>query len=379
MKARVLLIIFAISLVNAILLLKYCFSTATDFSTFALGTETATYWATDSNRNIIHVSTIDSAGNQTLINSWRKAGKKNVLLVLGNSQSHSINQKKEGEVTYIELLHKNVKNYSVFANTFPNASMQDFLISYTYWKSILPIKAVVVPVFLDDMREINGIGYNFYPELGAQNFRFQENGSPLLRKLNRSFLSLRENELFEDSTGNHQHLSTQDKTEKLLNTMLENTWEVWNNRKNAQGLLFGRLYILRNTIFNIKATTVRRMMPDRYADNMAALDLIVSDARKNGIKVLVYVPPIRDDVDKPYDPKEYNTLKVQLQNISNRYLDVVHFKDYDNIVPGKYFGYKATTSLSNEKEELDFMHFQYTGHRILFDSLSAHLLNNGIR
>ena len=160
---------------------------------------------------------------------------------------------------------------------------------------------------------------------------------------------------------------------------MDNNWNVWNNRKNAQGILFGKLYELRNTIFNIKATTVRRMIPDKYADNMTALDLIIKDAQKNDIKLFLYVPPIRNDVEKPYDPKEYRLFKSQIQDIVNKYPNTVFFKDYDNIVPGKYFGHKASTSLGKQTEELDFMHFQFTGHSILFDSLSVYLLNNGIR
>lgn len=379
MKTRVLLIIFIISLFGALLILKVFFSRITDFSTFALGTETVTYWAKDSNKNLIHISAIDSVGNNSIINSWTQAGQKSVLLLLGNSQAHSINQKNINEVTYVEMLNKRIDGYYVIANTYPNASLQDFLISYKYWMTVLPVKALVIPLFLDDMREANGISYDFYPKLVDKNFSFEENDNILLRKLNISFSSVHEKKIALDDSNHYENLSTQDIVEKYLNTQLDNNWNVWNNRKNAQGILFGKLYELRNTIFNIKATTVRRMIPDKYADNMTALDLIIKDAQKNDIKLFLYVPPIRNDVEKPYDPKEYRLFKSQIQDIVNKYPNTVFFKDYDNIVPGKYFGHKASTSLGKQTEELDFMHFQFTGHSILFDSLSVYLLNNGIR
>jgi len=379
MKARVLLIIFIISLFGALLILKVFFSKITDFSTFALGTETVTYWAKDSNENLIHISAIDSVGNNSIINSWTQSGQKNVLLVLGNSQTHSINQKNINEVTFVEMLNKRIDKYYVIANTYPNASLQDFLISYKYWMTVLPVKAVVIPLFLDDMREANGISYDFYPKLVDKNFSFEENDNILLRKLNISFSSLREKKIGLDDSKHNEKLSTQDIVEKYLNTQLDNNWTVWNNRKNAQGILFGKLYELRNTIFNIKATTVRRMIPDKYVDNMTALDLIISDVQKNGIKLFLYVPPIRNDAEKPYDPKEYRLFKSQILDILNKYPNTVYFKDYDKIIPSKYFGHKASTSLGKQTEELDFMHFQYTGHRILSDSLAVFLLNNGIR
>jgi len=241
------------------------------------------------------------------------------------------------------------------------------------------VKVVIIPLFLDDMREINGIPYDFYPKLVDDNFSFIQNDNFLLKKLNKSLSTIRDKKITLEYSSNNENISTQDKVERYLNMLLDNNWNIWNNRKNAQGILFGNLYQIRNTIFNIKATTVRHMLPEKYADNMSALDLIIKDAKKNDIKIYLYVPPIRNDVVIPYDRKEYNAFKFQLQEIVKNYPNTVYYKDFDNIIPGKYFGHKASTSLGKNTEELDFMHFQFIGHKILFDSLSFYLFNNGIR
>lgn len=379
MRPRVLIFIFTISLFGTFLILKIFFTRSNDLSTFALGNETVTYWSKDTNDNLIHISAIDSIANNTIINSWSQAGQKDILLILGNSQTHSINQKKINEVTYVEMLNKHIDLYYVIANSYPNASLQDFFISYMYWKKILPVKVVIIPLFLDDMREINGIPYDFYPKIVDDNFSFIQNNNYLLKKLNNSLSTIRDKKIRFEYSSNNENISTQDKVEKNLNSLLENNCIVWNNRNNAQGILFGKLYELRNTIFNIKANTVRRMLPEKYADNMTALELLIKDAKKNGIKLFLYVPPIRNDVIIPYNPNEYNIFKSQLQIIKNMYPNTVYLKDYDNIIPGKYFGLKASTNFGKEKKELDFMHFQFIGHKILFDSLSIYLFNNGIR
>ncbi len=379
MKSRDLIFIIIISLLGGLLILKLSFSKSTDLTTFALGTNTVTYWSKDANNNIIHISAIDSIGTKTLINSWSIAHKKDVLLLLGNSQTHSINQKKRNEVTYVEMLNKKINNYYVVANTFPNASIQDFLISYKYWKNVLPIKAVAIPLFLDDMRESNGIAYDFYPKLVDMNFNFAEKDILLLKNLNLTFSTLHQQKFALNNSNDFDGISTQDKVEKYLNKFLDSNWDVWNNRKNAQGIMFGKLYELRNTIFNIKATTVRRMIPDKYVDNITALNLIIKDASQNRIKLFLYVAPIRNDVTRPYDPKEYYKFKSEIKNLVNKYPNTIIFKDYDNIIPGKYFGYKESTSLGKQTKELDFMHFQFAGHTILFDSLSHLFFKNNIK
>ena len=52
--------------------------------------------------------------------------------------------------------------------------------------------------------------------------------------------------------------------ENLLDEKLGNIWPLWNKRDIFRGELFGKLYLLRNSIFGIKATTTRKMIKGNY-------------------------------------------------------------------------------------------------------------------
>jgi hypothetical protein len=131
------------------------FAGNTQFENLALGTETVTYQATDENKNPIHIQKVNTGEQTLLIDGWKKRGKKPVILFFGNSQTHSINQRKDNEVNFVELLYKRNGNagQDILCHSIPNASLQDFYLAYAYWKTIFPIKTVIIPVFMDDMRE----------------------------------------------------------------------------------------------------------------------------------------------------------------------------------------------------------------------------------
>jgi hypothetical protein len=142
----------------------------------------------------------------------------------------------------------------------------------------------------------------------------------------------------------------------------------WRNRPNLRGQFFINLYLLRNTIFGINAQTERPIIPQRYEENLLALAEILNKAEEDGIEVLLYIPPIRNDVKIPYNLENYESFKAEVESMTKEY-DNVFFKNFEGIVPGPLWGTKEATSFL-AKEELDFMHFQFEGHRILFDSLS---------
>ncbi len=364
MSSKLKIIFFIISFIISILIIRYL-NVDKDFSNFALGKETTTVYAKDVQDRLIHVSSIDSLNKQTILHVWNSNGNKDVSLVLGNSQTHSINQIKTNDVNYLEILDKRISDRQIIGNTYPNASLQDFLIAYFYWKNVLPVKDVFIPLFFDDMRELNGINYDFYPLLVNEGFNFTDNHE-LFNKLNTNFKSKSKNK---DSFKNDEK-STQEVTEELLNEYLNNNWgSVWGKRKDIQSLIYSQLYLFRNYIFNINPSSVRNKIPERYFNNMAALDLIINDAVSNKINLFLYIPPIRNDAKLPYNLEDYYSFINEVKLKSNKYNSHIHFVDFSNIVPAKFFGFKSSTSLNSNKKELDFMHFQYSGHQILADSL----------
>ncbi len=101
-KSGLLSIVLAI--IAAFLIINVFFRQEQNFAELALGEETKAYLATDSLGHPIHL--IGDSLSQLLLTGWQKRGKNEVALVLGNSQTHSINQLKEGDQTYVGLLHQ---------------------------------------------------------------------------------------------------------------------------------------------------------------------------------------------------------------------------------------------------------------------------------
>ncbi|NOT76611.1 MAG: hypothetical protein HOP08_16905 [Cyclobacteriaceae bacterium] len=362
-------------------IIKTFFSGETKFENLALGTETVSYQAVDENKKLIHISKIDGAERSEFIENWEKRGKKKVILFMGNSQMHSINQMKAEEVNFLEQLYFRNRNDSteILGNSLPNAGLQEFLLAYEYWKEVLPLKAVVIPLFMDDLRE-DGIRNVFFEDLVMTKFQIKDSGDMMIEKINadlRSYWSANPNNKTAEINADMAALDEtfQEKTETYLNDKLNQTSEAWRNRQNVRGEFFNWIYKLRNTVFGINANTIRRMIPQRLEANMNALNLIIDDCIKNNRQVILYIPPIRSDVVLPYDLNDYSAFKARVEKLASSHGDLVVFKNYESIIPGELWGYKAATNLKAEKE-IDFMHFQYKGHQILTDSLQVMLKKN---
>jgi hypothetical protein len=374
MNKKLLLVEIFLGFILSYWIIRTYFSGNTIFENLALGTETMSYQALDEDNTLIHVQRIDALERSELLRHWEEKGRKDVIMFFGNSQTHSINQRKDKEVNYIELLYHNAENkpMDVLCHSFPNAGLQEFYLAYEYWKDILPLKVVVIPLFMDDMRE-DGVRDVFFAELVKSKYQLKDTSDHLVEKINsdlRGYWPSNPNN--KTSTDNPDMAALeetfQERTETYLNNNLDRMSDSWGNRQNVRGEFFTWIYKLRNTVLGINATTVRKMIPQRYETNMRTLELLVSKCIKNNHKVVLYIPPIRSDVPLPYDQKEYAVFKEDVKNFSLQYPKSVFFGDFEKIVPGNLWGYKAATNLKAEKE-IDFMHFQYKGHQILADSL----------
>ena len=135
------------------------------------------------------------------------------------------------------------------------------------------------------------------------------------------------------------------------------------------GQIFHKLYLLRNSIFNINSSTTRKILRQPYLNNQNAFKEILNLASKNKIEVLVYIAPIRNDVKLPYDIEEYDSFKKQIKNITNK--NGAHFVSLENIVPSEFWGQIYSTNI--KKKEIDFMHFKTEGHNLLAYSLLTEL------
>jgi hypothetical protein len=349
------------------LILKFGFGGTRDFENAALGTLTVHYNAKSEDGLLIH--TIKQAELDVMSMLGHAQGQQEVTLILGNSQTHSINQKKPGEVNYPELLQKSFPEQVFLTNSLPNANLQEFAVASEWWAEQVSFQTLILPVFMDDLRE-GGLRKDFLSGLVRDEFKMPSAGSALVTEWNETLASFQESQ--SEGTVSTEGIETpQEITEREINAWLADRSEIWRNRPNARGDLFMKLYQWRNTLFGINASTKRKMIPSRYERNFEALDLILENCQNRGVQVILYIPPIRTDVEVPYDLGEYTTFKLAVEEKAKDYQNV-SFNDFDSIVPGEYWGLKASTT-NDAEPELDFMHFQFKGHEILADSLAMAL------
>lgn len=342
-----------------------------DFENMALGEETKAYYAQYEN-SPLHISKLEEKALSELKSGWEKRGGKDVLLILGNSQTHSINQLKESDMTYNEKLFLDYKDsLDALTISFPNANLQELYYTFNYTSLEYPVKTLVLPIFMDDLRE-DGMRDVYLKGIAKEKF-FLKDTSALSVSINEEIAAFlnKKDEITTNTDNAGLRETIQEKSENYLNNALSEKWSLWKNRKKVRGQIFTSLYNLRNTVFGINAQTKRKMIPRNYKKNIQALTTMLDLAKTKKVKVLLYIPPIRQDVEVPYNLKEYAKFKEEIESLAEAY-DVVTFANLEAIVPGEYWGVKKSTNASG-KAELDFMHFQYEGHNRLYQSLKENL------
>ena len=99
--------VFIISFTHSTLTLKYFFNKRRNFSEYALGEQTVSYFAKDSLGNSIHISAIDSVGLNKLYNFSRKLPKKKTILILA---IHNLIQLIKNKIVKLIILSYLVNN-----------------------------------------------------------------------------------------------------------------------------------------------------------------------------------------------------------------------------------------------------------------------------
>ena len=332
-----------------------------NFEELALGSDNKTSMGLE-NGESIHCYNLNDIKNCLL--SYKKTDNKMpVILWLGNSQLHAINQPKVNDEVSSLLLHRKIKQIKRYLLTFsqPNANLQEHFLLFSYLINKFPIKTMILPIVFDDMRE----------DVLRQGVKVALDDSETLETINKTFTgtNLISNINKKNSVGNLikiEKKNIQNSFEDYLNKKLNDIWTLWNERPYLRSKLFVSIYKFRNSIFGINANTTRKMIKGSYKKNIKAYEDILYLAKINQIKILVYIPPIRNDIKIPYDINEYKNFKEKIKNIANKYN--VNFASFENIVKSEFWGYSNSTNLSEELE-FDFMHFKGEGHRLLADAL----------
>ena len=344
------------------------FGTVDKFDELALGQQNTSSFATV-NKAQVHCHDLTDAP-QCIGDFYNFRLKENLILWLGNSQLHAINQKRPGDVTASAILHREAKSESKYLLTFsqPNASLQEHYLLFEYLSQKMPVTTLILAVVFDDLRE-TGIRPTLTEAFNDQEVSFRLNKTEIGRKM-------MSNQGNQDAAGNDMAAlddTFQERSEKYLNTKLEKFWNIWEQRPTFRGNLLGNLYLFRNWAFGITPSSSRRMIPGRYIMNIDALKATVQSANEQGINVIVYIVPLRNDVKIPYDLNQYEKFKSEIKWITQEFN--ARFVNFESLVPANLWGTKNATTLG-DRQELDFMHFQAGGHKLLADALFEELKNN---
>jgi len=299
-----------------------------------------------------------------------------VALWLGNSQLHSINQISLGDQPASALLHEEVIGTGDYVLTFSqaNANLQEHLVFLNYFKDLVEVDKLILPIFFDDLREtgVRTSVIDFFKdrpinEDSTEFFQSLINGP----RVSAQFDSVNDDNVRSESLMVDLELlegTPQKIAEAYLGAELSKISTVWKAQSEIRGNTLISLYKLRNFLFGITPSSIRKSIPSRYKKNIEAFKEILMLAKNNKIRTLVYIPPLRDDYKRPYDVNEYNQFKSDIQKITLAH--GANFSDLENLVPNRLWGMKDATSLTDDTElELDFMHFQFEGHELLADKL----------
>lgn len=286
------------------------------------------------------------------------------FLWLGNSQLHAINQRKAGDRSAPEILHRSLRSSGGYLVTFsePNASLQEHLVLFANLLPRLQPDVLILPLVFDDFRE-TGIRAEILPALRDASTR----GVLSAFEVGKALVAEADQSTQDDGDFAGIAATVQGRSERALTGWLTEHSKAWAARPEARGQTFLWLYQLRNAALGIKPTTSRKMIPGRLTKNWAALEAIVDLARQSGVYVYLYVVPLRNDVKIPYVEAEYEGFKERVFREFGLRKGITAM-NLERLVANDLWGTKASTSLGGEPE-YDFMHFQAKGHEALADAL----------
>jgi hypothetical protein len=280
-----------------------------------------------------------------------------VILWLGNSQLHGINNYTSGEQPASSDLYNLFQNKEQYFLTLsqPNANLQEHYLFFAYLLNKLHIKNLILPLVFDDMREDN-IRHELLELLNDENTILILNNTNIGKNLLQS--SNNKKQLI--------NIEFRENFENELNTKLGFFLPAWEKREEMRGKFLFSLYMLRNSVFKIDASSIRKKIIGPYEKNKNAYLAMLHLAKLNKISVLVYIAPIRNDVKIPYNIDEYSSFKSEMKLIADNHN--AKFINLEDLISGKLWNDAELTGP-------DFMHFKIGGHKKLAQELYKEILS----
>ena len=200
-------------------------------------------------------------------------------LYLGNSQLHAINQPTKYAKPVSVLLADKLSKINNLAITFsqPNASFSEQAILLQTLLLKQKFDYLILPAVFDDTREGD------VRDINKDIFLNDDYREVLLKS---QFIS----DLFykKINTPPPSHLTVQDHSERLINQKM-NQFLKWEEiTSQLRGNISLLLYKLRNTVFGIKPTSTRRLIPVAYKQNLSGLNEVLTIANSYNLKTIRY-------------------------------------------------------------------------------------------
>jgi len=333
----------------------------TSFDELALGEENKESYTTVGGYPI-HGKNLDMF--ESILKGYRQRQSRNVVLWLGNSQLHAINQAKANATPAPAKLYARFsdRDCDVITLSQPNANLQEHYVLFEFLRQRMNVRLLLLPVVFDDLRN-TGVRFGLADAL---------DDPAVIRELERTPVGMKIKPMAGDEVmfgGGDDFAGVRDtlqsRSERFLNEGLASTSKVWESRSELRGRIFLGMYLLRNRAFGISSSSKRKMISGRYALNLEALAATLESARSVGIPVLIYIVPLRADVETPYVLEEYSRFKEQVTALAAALGS--YFMNYEDLVPAKYWG--TMDDIQGDGQGVDFMHFQEAGHELLADAL----------
>jgi hypothetical protein len=353
-------------LILAFLLLNYARSNwLIKLEEAAYGADTSGFVATLGGQ-VQCASAKDSAA---CIDAWKKAGSPQSILWLGNSQLAAINRAKAGDVNAPLLLHKALTPRGSYVVTYavPNANLTEHALTIEAVAPIFKPRAIILPVVFDDFRE-QGIRAEVSDFAGDAAVRDRLKASPYRDEIEPLLAAAPQAEAAQE-TDTPIDDTMQSRVETWLIGNLEANSDLWAKRTGFRGMLAFSIHTLRNKLLGIHSYSKRAVEPGVFTRRMALIETIAARAKAQGVKLILYIPPYRRDIDGPYVEADYARMKAGMRAIAAKH--GAGFADLEATVPGPEWGI-VTDSLFGFQEP-DFMHFTASGHARLAAAIDAEL------
>lgn len=297
---------------------------------------------------------------------------KKIILFLGASQLHSINQPEKDSKLMIEYINELSQNDSVIylQASIPDANYHELYLLREYLRQHnIPIYCTCIALCFDDFRE-----WPIKPEF----FQFVEDNFPNLNDKG-NFVK---NEIFSQISKKKINEKNNTKTpniviEEILVTKLEDISPQYKNRTKivAKNKINFSNYLSQSIIFlsgiKLRSSLAGELKTPEieYADslwNTRAINAFIDDAQNKNENVFFYYQPLRPHSNVfPYDSIQFESFQRYLKIKSNKNSQI-GFADLTTIVSQEFWG---ETDLGYP----DIFHFQDKGHQVLADSLMLKL------